>query len=394
MFFISLTLALLLVFWATHTVRKSGKFDQALFVSGVGVFLSVPCLISLPALSLGSALIALVSIGCWLLGWGHKAFWRESLAAVVVSHFLVGIAVVPTIRERAKLREQYPTESLEERLAYERRSARPGDETTQDPKERTTLVGPPKKPLDSDLKELDELVREKASLRARNLGMLHESAVADFIESPGFGVTRMRWPGPQKQYIELPEAEPIPLPSPRQEPPNSVAQNETSPGEAVLGLPDPDSLRKMHRAGLVDFVNPEGFGYVQDRRHVRGFQAHQFRTMPELTKASKDTQRWQVRSIELVSLLKHDEPVAYLSRNLPRMDQLRDAKTRPLDSFEKTALGDLQRGDNLRVEFGTPRLRMLGAVRAVRQCLSCHDVERGDLLGAFSYTLLRDLPVP
>jgi hypothetical protein len=32
---------------------------------------------------------------------------------------------------------------------------------------------------------------------------------------------------------------------------------------------------------------------------------------------------------------------------------------------------------------------MLGAARSVSQCIKCHDGERGDLLGAFSYYLQR-----
>ena len=34
-----------------------------------------------------------------------------------------------------------------------------------------------------------------------------------------------------------------------------------------------------------------------------------------------------------------------------------------------------------------PTLRMLGAIRAANQCVACHAAERGQLLGAFSYTL-------
>ncbi len=30
---------------------------------------------------------------------------------------------------------------------------------------------------------------------------------------------------------------------------------------------------------------------------------------------------------------------------------------------------------------------MLGAVRSAKQCVKCHGGSRGDLLGAFSYTL-------
>jgi hypothetical protein len=33
--------------------------------------------------------------------------------------------------------------------------------------------------------------------------------------------------------------------------------------------------------------------------------------------------------------------------------------------------------------------RMLGSLRAAKQCLECHSAERGKLLGAFSYVLRR-----
>ena len=102
------------------------------------------------------------------------------------------------------------------------------------------------------------------------------------------------------------------------------------------------------------------------------------------------TERWRIQSLELISLLKHAEPVAYVSNHLPRMDELRDAPTRPLRPFEKQALAALYEGEELRTETTTNRISMLGAIRALKACLACHQVERGDLLGAFSYTLLRE----
>ena len=41
-----------------------------------------------------------------------------------------------------------------------------------------------------------------------------------------------------------------------------------------------------------------------------------------------------------------------------------------------------------------PRSEVEGSIRAVKQCLSCHSVERGELLGVFSYALRRELPLP
>jgi hypothetical protein len=145
----------------------------------------------------------------------------------------------------------------------------------------------------------------------------------------------------------------------------------------------------MHEVGLVDFLNPGGFGYVKDRDHVAGFQEHQFRDMPELDPETPQTQRWRIIKLELVSLLKYPRPVVYLSQHLPRMQELRQAKTRPLNRFEKAGLRGLREGEDLKVRSTPDHIRILGSIRAGRQCLDCHQVERGDLLGAFSYQLRR-----
>jgi hypothetical protein len=91
-----------------------------------------------------------------------------------------------------------------------------------------------------------------------------------------------------------------------------------------------------------------------------------------------------------VSLLKHETPAVYVSKNLPRMDELSAAPTRPLDEFERSALRQLQESEELVVQPDANDLRMLGSLRAARQCTECHSVERGALLGAFTYRLRRD----
>jgi hypothetical protein len=47
----------------------------------------------------------------------------------------------------------------------------------------------------------------------------------------------------------------------------------------------------------------------------------------------------------------------------------------------------LSHGEQLVVDEQPGEVRMLGAVRAAKQCLDCHEVPRGELLGAFSYRL-------
>jgi hypothetical protein len=142
------------------------------------------------------------------------------------------------------------------------------------------------------------------------------------------------------------------------------------------------TLVKLHRDGVVDFVNPGGFGFVKDRRHVAGFQEHHFSQVPK-------TDEWKLQTLDLVGLVVHERPVVYVSDKLPRMDELKKAPTRALDGFEELGLAALAKGDDLFVRDVDDVRRMLGAVRSAKQCVGCHGGERGDLLGAFSYTLKR-----
>jgi len=119
-----------------------------------------------------------------------------------------------------------------------------------------------------------------------------------------------------------------------------------------------------HQAGIVDFANPGGFGLVKDRQHVAGFQGHQFSKVP------RSADSW----------------VVYISDHLPSMDELRAAPRRPLDDFETLGLAALRNGDDLFMRQNNEGRRLLGAIRNARRCLECHGGERGDLLGAFSYT--------
>ena len=141
------------------------------------------------------------------------------------------------------------------------------------------------------------------------------------------------------------------------------------------------ALSAPHRDNVLDFVYPEGFGYYKDRQNVVGFRPHQFRRVPTRMDA------WKLESLELVGLVVHEYAVVYVSDSLPRMDTLRTVPVRPLDAFESLALRELQEGESLVAREQQERLRVLGAVRAARQCVECHACERGELLGAFSYVL-------
>jgi hypothetical protein len=179
------------------------------------------------------------------------------------------------------------------------------------------------------------------------------------------------------------EEPPIPQPgTPSASPwlPEELSRNQ--PAESKM----PDGLLSLHQGSVVDFINFAGIGYIKDRQHVAGFQEHRVSQTPTLERP------WTLQTLDLVGLLLHEKPTAYVSKDLPRMKELRAAPTRELDDFEVAGLLALQRGDDLFVRERGNERRMFGAIRAVRQCLSCHDAERGDLLGAFSYRMTQDSP--
>lgn len=190
--------------------------------------------------------------------------------------------------------------------------------------------------------------------------------------------------------LPLPPDDPIPLSEPRRNSSGSAEDFEAIDAELTPlsdGDPHSETLGKSHIGSVIGFANAQGFGYVRNHDQVAGFQEHGFseqRWSPPDNLALRD-QKWRLTNLQLVSLLKFDTPAVYLSPNLPRMHELRDAPTRPLDAFERDALEKLRQGEDQIVAASADRMRMLGALRAARQCLDCHSVERGDLLGAFSY---------
>ena len=61
--------------------------------------------------------------------------------------------------------------------------------------------------------------------------------------------------------------------------------------------------------------------------------------------------------------------------------------------FKRLNLERLIEGEHVALEVRSNRIRMLGAIRASQQCIHCHQATRGELLGAFSYELVRAQPI-
>lgn len=337
-----------------------------------------------------SLLVLFVALACGYAGASPRAFRRFALAASGFAYLVVFIHTARyDDRDYSDLRERYPYESVADRLSYEPRSNPPA------PGVRTGRLR--SQPGAARLKEVEDNVVEKRDSGRRNWHLrqiheLHANVVERFISSPGFG--SMRRIGPSEWTLRLDEVDAVPLLPEEDYFKRQREGGQSAPvgnqGRKMGSGSDESRLWDMHRGGLLDFVNPQGFGYIKDRDHVAGFQPHRFTEMPSNPKVQSIA--WEVRSVELVSLLKHDPPAVYLSKNLPRMEELRKAGTRPLDDFESGQLPALRRGEDLMVSATTNHMRVLGAIRAGKPCLSCHDAERGDLLGAFSYKLRRQTP--
>ncbi|MBX7105171.1 MAG: hypothetical protein K1X57_13905 [Gemmataceae bacterium] len=286
-----------------------------------------------------------------------KARYTGGLIAVTALAYLgiYFVAVRPEEQEYERLRKDFPMENMALRV-------RP-------PASSVAALASPSfaSQMEAETLEAGTLVRE------RMLVNLHENSTSLFISNAGFGATRMIF-RPRRSTIELETEEPRPQPGPRE---------GSAGGGAVEEKIATKSLLDLHRDSFRDFVNPKGWGFIKDRKHVAGFVPHRMSTSP------RGADDWSLQTLDLVGLLMHDKPVAYVSENLPRMDQLKTAPTRDLDPFEAAGIAALRGGEDLYARQNATTLRMLGAIRAVEQCTTCHACDRGELLGAFSYTLGR-----
>ena len=124
---------------------------------------------------------------------------------------------------------------------------------------------------------------------------------------------------------------------------------------------------------------------------------------------SMDGAIYSVKNMELMSLLKHDPPMIYVTDSRRRSElpahsakpvELKlghveppdfkldptNYKLRPLREDEAKALNEIKGGK----EIAMTDAGLLGAIRMRTSCLKCHEGKEGDLLGAFSYLLKKE----
>jgi hypothetical protein len=209
---------------------------------------------------------------------------------------------------------------------------------------------------------------EPKELLDLSLVRLHREAITRFSLQPGFGLSRMPiFPELVKKEWKVPV---------------------WSPGELDSEKPAAEGkdLTRIHADSLKDFQ----VGKISDRSPA---DLEAPRTVPFPTgdpakiQAGLKQKDWEVKSLDLIGLVKHEDPVVYLSDKLPEMKKRKDVPTRTPDLFELAGLERLRKGEDLFARSREGTVRMLGAVRATGECAKCHHSEEGALLGAFSYTL-------
>ena len=373
MLYVSLVASAVLLVLANRFVRRSAYPipKTALLCFGFA-FGPAFMMVFFPSLALQAGLLAALLLILLLVPQrGKRLYSPLSCIATVIPYAIFLFMAVQKEKGYSHLREEYPFESVETRLPV--RPAR----------EPISLTHPER--LNNLESEISSQAGSSLYLNSRSavLLRLHENSVDTFVDSAGFGVGRMMPRSePSAELLSKSLQSTVPVPQP------DYLMPFTPPaGLLTEKLPqwNPTNMGRMHDNGVIDFVNARNFGFVKDRQHVAGFQRHGMTKVP-----AAEASEWSVARVDLVGLVIHETPLAYVSANLPRMDELRDAPTRPLDAFETDALESLRNGEDVIARGNDDTARMLGAIRATKQCIACHGGSRGDLLGAFSYGLRRE----
>ena len=368
-----------------YALARRGQRWSTVLAWVLGVLGSVFCFVSPSCLLQFIALFA-CGMACLDVGRGQSTV-RFALLAILLSVVPYFVVYLYAQTVWGNVARQFPLVSLADRLAYETAPAR----------------------RSAGMKHLWRAVRRdwrwgsvrpaprrarhaNRQLASRPLHVVARQIAQDGARYPGRKVRerreRIRCPPSaraQARRRRWPAGPPVPLPAGP-----STTGDEPLPLPAALDELAAASAGRYHREAVMLFANVPGWGYVLDRDRVSGFQSHQFDKLPE----EPGRPDWQIKRLELVSLLKHDQPSVYISEYLPAMDELREAPVRPLTDFERRGLASLLRGEEIHAEVIAGDVRMVGAIRAAEKCLDCHSVEHGACWECFRTRSCRSIMLP
>lgn len=369
MLYFSLLLSFALLVTINYILARSNHSVFRVIGVCAGFTICPGCLIVIfPAVALQAVCMCLLLVVLLSPSKGRRIYMSLSCIATVMAYAIVSQWTVNDQQELTQLKEEYSFENLENRLPKQIPQSAPSA-SNQD------------RLMDFESEVSSALNNFESHMRTSALASLHMISVDRFVKQSGFGVGRtVRTPTSasllkQIQYSTPPR-------TPIQQP--DYANPFIAPTKNLsLHLQDwnSDKMLRLHDNGVLDFINPLGFGYIKDREHVAGFQKH------GMTKVPAANTTWSIAHLELVGLVVHEKPLVYMTANLPQMEEAQNAPRRPLDSFELEGLEALRAGEDLYYRGSESKARMMGSIRAGEQCLKCHGGSRGDLLGAFSYGL-------
>lgn len=404
-----------MAFGAAIALAFSSRWATATAFAGAFVFASIVGLLFVVAgerkrFVIGSVFLTLICLGLLL----------PAAAAVVFVHGLASLflcclpAMNPKIKTRIRIsmvciaiamiaanfekprqlsllleaRAEFPIEDLSPRLRYELERRH----NKIDSSAEIELA----MPVSTRLVSMESQLNEVSFGRVWALERLHDKNYEKFVRSNGFGFARMIPVSPYRARapriptigfagLEFSEAD-------RERVREMKWQSLVPDGftwdteESFLATPS-----EFHDRSELDFLLPESLGFVQSTTNVVGFSSHAFHFPPMPLHREQDG-AWRLSNLQLVSLLKFDQPRVYELDHLPRMDHLAsgDIPTRSLDGFEENALPCLMRDEDYVIQESATTIRMLGSLRAGKNCLPCHSVRRGELLGAFTYEFERN----
>lgn len=369
MLYLALALSAVLVLAVNLAARVGYRTAFLVALLGIAFGIFAPLVVSnrlVPVAVLNAALLCLAPLVWRVTGQGRWRMLAYTLVATVAAYALLLPSRLERHAEYERIRTTYPLMSIEDRL--------PLAPSQESPAFESVVLSLWEKRID---KAQETYIQRD---RTAGLKLIHDEAVGNFVDSWGFGFGRMpptrEWEFENIQKLEYAHVEPD-EPYPQLMPPAY-----TERGDPLISVSY--SLRSLHSKTALEFLRPFDFGYVRDRAHVAGFEAHGTdRNRSEYNQQMARPKATDYEKLELVSLLMHAEPRVYVADRLPAMDALDGVPTRRLDAFEVEGLKALRRGHDLIVDDR----RMLGALRNAKQCIACHGGERGQLLGAFSYTL-------